>query len=155
MKKIILCLCLCCLYAQLNAQDSTKYNFNFNHIALSVTDPARSVAFYTKLFQWKEITKRTALQGIRWISMGEGKELHLISILKEKAMLNKAVHLSFATTQIDAFEKKLLALKIPFSDWPGKSGSVQMRADGVKQIYFQDPDGYWIEVNNDPGKIIE
>ena len=25
---------------------------------------------------------------------------------------------------------------------------VQTRADGVKQIYMQDPDGFWIEVND-------
>jgi lactoylglutathione lyase len=23
------------------------------------------------------------------------------------------------------------------------------RVDGIKQIYLQDPDGYWIEVNDD------
>jgi len=26
---------------------------------------------------------------------------------------------------------------------------VQLRPDGIQQIYFQDPDGYWIEVNDD------
>jgi lactoylglutathione lyase len=25
---------------------------------------------------------------------------------------------------------------------------INIRADGVKQIFFQDPDGYWIEVNS-------
>jgi catechol-2,3-dioxygenase len=24
-----------------------------------------------------------------------------------------------------------------------------VRPDGVKQIYFQDPEGYWIEINDD------
>jgi catechol 2,3-dioxygenase-like lactoylglutathione lyase family enzyme len=26
--------------------------------------------------------------------------------------------------------------------------AVTTRPDGIKQIYFQDPDGYWIEVND-------
>jgi lactoylglutathione lyase len=24
-----------------------------------------------------------------------------------------------------------------------------VRVDGVKQIYFQDPDGHWLEINDD------
>jgi len=28
-------------------------------------------------------------------------------------------------------------------------GKISARPDGIKQIYFQDPDGYWIEVNDD------
>lgn len=27
-------------------------------------------------------------------------------------------------------------------------GKVTLRSDGEHQIYFQDPDGYWIEVND-------
>ena len=38
-------------------------------------------------------------------------------------------------------------MKIVYSDWPGKSNTVNVRPDGVKQIYLQDPDNYWIEVN--------
>ena len=28
--------------------------------------------------------------------------------------------------------------------------SPQVRSDGVRQIFIQDPDGYWIEVNDAP-----
>jgi catechol 2,3-dioxygenase-like lactoylglutathione lyase family enzyme len=132
----------------LHAQDSTRFNFNFNHIALSVKDVNRSVEFYTKVFQLKEIINRSAIEGIRWISLGEGKELHLISIVKEPVTINKGVHLALATKNIDAFEKRLIAMKVAYSDWPGKPNTVNIRADGIKQIYFQDPDGYWLEVNN-------
>jgi catechol 2,3-dioxygenase-like lactoylglutathione lyase family enzyme len=37
---------------------------------------------------------------------------------------------------------------IPFSDWPGEPNKITTRADGIQQVYFQDPDGYWIEVNS-------
>ena len=30
----------------------------------------------------------------------------------------------------------------------GDSKSPTVRPDGVSQIYFQDPDGYWLEVND-------
>ncbi len=34
-----------------------------------------------------------------------------------------------------------------FDDWTGKKNRIQHRSDGVDQIYIQDPDGYWIEIN--------
>ncbi len=39
-------------------------------------------------------------------------------------------------------------MKIAYSDWPGTPNKVNIRADGMKQVFFQDPDGYWIEVNS-------
>ncbi|MDZ7615081.1 MAG: hypothetical protein U5K51_16340 [Flavobacteriaceae bacterium] len=38
----------------------------------------------------QEITNRTAWDGIRWFSMGEGKELHLISVLKEPVSIKQS-----------------------------------------------------------------
>ena len=38
---------------------------------------------------------------------------------------------------------------VVYEDWAGKKGSITLRVDGVHQIYFQDPDGYWIEINDD------
>jgi lactoylglutathione lyase len=147
MKKILLLIlgvtCANFLFAQ-----STQFNFAFNHLALSVKDVNRSVEFYQKVFQLKEITNRTKAEGIRWVSLSEGKELHLISTLKEGVTINKAVHLALTTQHLDEFMKWLDENKITFSDWPGTPHSVNKRADGVKQIYLQDPDGYWIEVNN-------
>ena len=74
--------------------------------------------------------------------------MHLISIIKEPVVNNKATHISLAARNIDAFVKLLIALKIPCSDWPGKPNTVHIRKHGVKQIFFQDPDGYWVEVND-------
>lgn len=33
------------------------------------------------------------------------------------------------------------------ADHPGKPNTVNMRAGGARQIFFQDPDGYRIEIN--------
>jgi lactoylglutathione lyase len=148
MKKIILFATTLVFSVMIKAQDSIAFNFTFNHMALSVKDVKASVDFYSKVFQVKEITNRSAIEGIRWLSLGEGKELHLISVIKENVTINKAVHLAFTTMQFDAFVNRLKELKIEFSDWPGKPNTINTRADGVKQIYFNDPDGYWIEINN-------
>jgi lactoylglutathione lyase len=40
-------------------------------------------------------------------------------------------------------------MKIPFSNVAGEMNTFTLRVDGVKQIYFQDPDNFWIEINND------
>ena len=129
-------------------QDKTSFNFTFNHLALSVKDVDHSIDFYKKVLTLKEITNRSKIEGIRWLSLGEGKELHLISILKDPFTINKAIHLLLTTPNLDSFAKRLDILKIAYSDWPGAPHTINTRADGIKQIYFQDPDGYWVEVNN-------
>ena len=32
----------------------------------------------------------------------------------------------------------------------GVEREISLRADGVRQVYFQDPDGHWIEINDAP-----
>ena len=127
---------------------TTSFDFLVNHQAISVKDVDKSAAFYSKVMGLSEITNRTGMPGIRWFSFTEGKELHLISTIKEPVQINKAVHIALTTAQFDAFVKHLDDLKIPYSDWPGTVGKISIRADGIKQIFFQDPDGYWIEVNS-------
>lgn len=133
------------LFGKVNAQN---INFTFNHIALSVKNLDESASFYATVLQLQEITNKTKMEGIRWFSFGEGKELHLISFLKEPVTINKAVHIALTTSNFDAFVKVLETKKILYSDWPGIPNKVNMRADGIKQIFFQDPNGYWIEVNS-------
>lgn len=88
------------------------------------------------------------MAGIRWISLGDGKELHLISTIKDDFKINKAIHMALSSPNFDAFVQLLTEKKIPYSDWPGIPQKINIRADGIKQIFFQDPDGYWIEVNS-------
>ena len=146
MKKIILLLILFSFLNQIQAQE--KFGFTFNHIALSVKSLEQSATFYEEVLQLQEITNKTKIEGIRWFSFGEGKELHLVSIIKEPVVTNKAVHFALTTPNFDGFVNKLETKHIPYSDWPGILNKVTIRADGIKQVYFQDPDGYWIEVNS-------
>ena len=148
MRKIITLVSAVTFSLLLYAQEAIQFNFTFNHMALSVKEVNASAGFYKKVFQFTDMPNRSAIEGIRWLSMGEDKELHLISIVKEPVTINKAVHLAFNTQQLDAFIKHLDELKIEFYDFAMKAHTVNIRADGVKQIYFKDPDSYWIEVNN-------
>ena len=136
------------IFGFLQAQDTATFNFAFNHLALSVKDVDRSAEFYKTVLKLQEITNRSKLEGVRWFSLAEGKELHLISILKENISINKAVHLALTTSKFDAFVARLEKMNISYSDWPGVNHKVNIRADGIKQVFFQDLDGYWIEVNS-------
>ena len=147
MKKLSLLLVLLTVISTLNAQDSS-FNFSLNHVALSVKDVNASADFYAKVLKFNEITNRTKNPGIRWFSIEEGKELHLISIVKENVTINKAVHFALTTSNFDAFVKALVNIKVEYYDWALTAHKISIRADGIKQIFFQDPDGYWIEVNS-------
>ena len=125
------------------------YSFSFNHIALSVKDVDKSVDFYQKVLQLKEIPNTASNSKTRWLAMGNNKQLHLISRPNAEIKTNKAVHFAFATTDFNAFVNFLEEIQIPYSDWRDTPNKDYIRKDGIRQVYFQDPDGYWIEVNND------
>jgi lactoylglutathione lyase len=147
MKKLTFLLLFSLLFSgTLSAQET--FSLKMDHVALSVKDLDRSVDFYTNVLKLQEITNLTRKEGIRWISLGDGKELHLVSTIKEPVTINKAVHLAFKAVNFDGLVKVLENRNITYSDWPGELHKINIRADGIKQIYFQDPDGYWIEVNS-------
>ncbi|KAB8154383.1 VOC family protein [Kordia sp. TARA_039_SRF] len=123
--------------------------FIFNHIALSVKDVATSIAFYQKVFQFKEIKNTASTSKTRWLAIGEGKQLHLISRPNAEIKINKAVHIAFTTDDFEGFATFLNEENIPYSDWRDTPNKDYVRDDGIRQVYFQDPDGYWVEVNDD------
>ena len=80
--------------------------------------------------------------------MSDNTEIHLTES-DEKIRIPKGVNVSFSTNQLIEFINLLITEKVPFEDWFGEKTTTTTRSDGVKLIYFQDVDGYWIEVNND------
>ncbi len=148
MRKILLLLITFSFTVFIQAQDTGEFNFTLNHLALSVKDVNRSADFYKKVLTLQEITNKTKIEGIRWFSLAEGKELHLISTIKDSVTINKAVHLALTTSNFDALIKIFDKMNFAYSDWPGTPNKINVRADGIRQVFFQDPDGYWIEVNS-------
>ena len=148
MRKAIIIAISILFFCSVYGQSPLNLNLSFNHLALSVKDVNKSADFYKNVLGLQEIINRTKMDGVRWFSLGEGKELHLISLLKDTVIINKAVHLALTTNSFDELLKTLSANKILYSDWPGTPNKVNIRADGIKQVFFQDPNGYWIEVNS-------
>jgi lactoylglutathione lyase len=56
------------------------------------------------------------------------------------------VHLAFRVSS--DFMTHLDQMQVKYRNFKSNEKSVTQRPDGVKQVYLQDPDGYWIEVND-------
>ena len=94
--KFLLPVIFCCICTgSLWGQSQENFALKLDHMALSVKNLEKSVDFYKNVLKLSEITNLTKKEGIRWVSLGEGKELHLVSTIKEPVMINKAIHLAF------------------------------------------------------------
>lgn len=121
--------------------------FTFNHLALSVKNVEESVDFYQRILDLEEIPNTASNSQTRWLSLGEGKQLHLIPRPEFQIVVNKAVHLALQTDNFNAFRKQLEFYNITYTNWKDTGKDAYVRNDGIQQLYFQDPNGYWIEVN--------
>jgi len=149
--RLILFITMLLICLRMNSQQKSGLQLTFNHLALSVKNLDSSAAFYAEVLNLKEISRESRSEGVRWFSLGEGKELHLISeqYYKGKSVFtNKAVHMALTTTHFQQLLDILDSQNINYGDWDGVVKKVNLRSDGVRQIFFQDPDGYWIEVNS-------
>ncbi len=121
----------------------------FDHFALLVSDLGRAATFYQEVIGLREIENATQQKHIRWFSLGGERSLHLIESTDAATLSrHKSVHLALTVADLDSFMKKMHRSEQYFENWQGVADSTNLRPDGVAQIYFQDPDGYWIEVND-------
>jgi lactoylglutathione lyase len=144
--RFIVSLCLMVLVHL--AASSQKASPVLNHIALHVQDLKRSTEFYQQVVQLDTIPEPFRDGKHTWFGIGPGSQLHLISGALSITP-DKHTHLCFSTPSVERFIQNLDRLNVPYEDWSGKKKAITTRVDKVKQIYFQDPDGYWIEVNDD------
>lgn len=119
------------------------------HIAVYVQEIERSSEFYTKVFNFREI-EEPFKDGLHvWLNIGNNLSMHIIQAPWEPVTINKNNHICFSVPDMVSFISNLNKLNIEYGDWPGNKGKINVRPDGVQQIYIQDPDGYWIEINNE------
>lgn len=120
-----------------------------NHVAISVYDLAKATAFYRDIVGIDTMPEPFHDGKHTWFKVGEHAQLHLISGAKEITQHDRASHLCFSVPSVDDFVKRLNEHNIPFINWVGEKQKVNVRVDGVKQLYIQDPDNYWVEINDD------
>lgn len=120
-----------------------------NHIAFYVKDLKTSTDFYMTVVNLDTIPEPFHDGKHTWFSVSDNSHLHLIQGAKTVTTHDKNTHLCFSVPSVEEVIRKLKARGIPYENWPGKQNEITTRVDGVKQIYFKDPDGYWLEINND------
>ncbi|GMQ29037.1 VOC family protein [Algoriphagus confluentis] len=120
-----------------------------NHIAVHVTELKRSMDFYQHVLSLQEIDEPFKDGLHAWYDIGGGASLHLIEAANHPKEKSKTNHLCFSIPDMAAFVANMKARNYPFESWAGVKGEITNRVDGIKQIYIQDPDGYWIEINDD------
>ncbi len=129
------------------ASPAAAQQTRINHIAFTVKDLGKSSQFYRQVLELDTIPNpfKDALH--QWLNIGSGASLHLIQGSRIPVSV-KDSHLCFSVPSVVAMAEKLRKAGIAFESWTGEKGQWTNRADGVKQIYLQDPDGYWLEVND-------
>ena len=133
------------LYAQ---SEATKQKAVLNHIAVYVVDLKISTAFYQKIIQLDTIPEPFHDGRHTWFAIGPTGHLHIIQGAKDFSVHDKNTHLCFSVASITEFTKLLETNHIEYENWAGQKMQVTNRVDGVHQIYFKDPDGYWLEIND-------
>lgn len=139
-----------CFPAISNAQN-TGSNTNqpvFNHFALCAKNLRKTADFYSTVLQLQKIHHPFNDTLHVWFKIGEGIALHVIQGDCPASRHDIAIHLCFSVPDFDAFIKRLDRLNVKYGNWTGEPKKIQLRADNVRQLYFQDPDGFWIEVND-------
>lgn len=119
----------------------------FNHAAVCVHDLKKSTDFYHTVIELQEVPNPFNDGAHTWFSIGPHLQLHVIQ-RDCNPTPNKNIHMCFSVATLSQFTAHLDKLSVPYTNLKGDSKEPTLRIDGVKQIYLQDPDGYWIEIND-------
>jgi hypothetical protein len=62
--------------------------------------------------------------------------------------VEKGTHIAISAMDFDEVLTHLRQQNVAFSDFRGTAGAVNVRPDGMRAVFLQDPNGYWIEIND-------
>ncbi|MBI3474326.1 MAG: VOC family protein [Acidobacteria bacterium] len=119
----------------------------FDHDAIHVRDLAKSAEFYEKVIGLEKIAEPFKDGRHVWFRVGDHSQLHVISGATELSAQPIDIHFAFRVQSLADFIARLDKMNVKYRSFKGDD-KVTVRPDGVRQIYLQDPDGYWIEVND-------
>jgi lactoylglutathione lyase len=119
------------------------------HVAIQAADIDRSATFYHEAFGLRIIP--TPLQNRRWLDLGNGLALHILDGRTAPKPSNRNEHLALHVNDLATVTAWLDRHHLVWTDLAGKPRTMQLRFDGVRQIYAQDPDGYWLEIGDSRG----
>ena len=110
-----------------------------NHVAIYVKDVEASAHFYQNILELESIPRPAFNFPGAWFRLGKKQELHLIGNRQEEINLHKRHHFALKVGSAKDAEAFLKKKKVSYT-------GPKARPDGAIQIFFQDPDGYFIEL---------
>ncbi len=115
-----------------------------NHVAIHVSDVARSCEFYSRILRLETMPRPAFDFPGAWFRLGTQQELHLIGRTNEPVEpRSRNNHFALQVDDIHAWEEHL---KKSGANFRGP----KPRPDGAMQIFVADPDGHYIELFTPP-----
>ena len=131
------------------AASSEPGPLTLQHATVVLSDFEASMAFYQGILGLEEIPAPFLPERLIFLAVGEGLELHMGEVPGVEIRPSTFNHFALTASDFDGFLDRLREQGIVYSNLGGgEDYYVQTRGDGVRQTFFQDPDGYWIEVND-------
>lgn len=123
-------------------------DYRLDHIALLVRDLDETAKFLTEVLQVRAIPNPMGGTEIRWFEFGNGQRFHIQAGDLSRTHVEKRTHFALSAPDLDAVLDHFRALGIPFSNMKGDLGEVNVRPDGMRAVFVEDPNGYWFEIND-------
>lgn len=120
----------------------------FDHIALHVQDLEKSAEFYRSVLGLEQVPDPFKDGRHVFIRLSPHSELHLIAGGQTDMERDIDVHFALRVASLSSFVTSLQEKHVKYFSTKREEGVVTHRPDGVNQVYLQDPDGYWVELND-------
>lgn len=150
MKTILLLLVIASYNAGVSVAQGnlSDIQFQINHIAISVTDLAESEQFYRDVIGLRQIPEPFKDGKHAWFAIGDG-QLHVIESADRRREYHRTHHQCYSVDDFEAFIERISSNGVTYYDASLNRGKINIRPDGIRQLYIKDPDGYWIEINDE------
>lgn len=136
---------LLALFAPILGQTQVR----INHTAIFVTNVAASGSFYQYVLGLERIADPFQDDQHIWLRTSPTTSMHIIGTAENVKEYFKNHHTCYSVADFDGCLQRLRDKGIAFEDVNGKVGAFSVRKDGIRQIYLRDPDGYWLEINDE------
>lgn len=123
-------------------------DYRLDHIALLVRDLDETAKFLTEVLRIREVPDPMGGTEIRWFEFGNSQRFHIQAGDISRTHVERRTHFALSAPDFDAALEHFRAIGATFSNMAGIAGEVNVRPDGMRAVFLQDPNGYWFEIND-------
>jgi catechol 2,3-dioxygenase-like lactoylglutathione lyase family enzyme len=125
--------------------------YRLDHIALLVRDLDETAAFLTGVLGIPEVPDPMGGGHVRWFEFGPGQRIHIQAGDISATHVEKRTHFALTAADLDKTIARFRAEGVPFTNFAGEPGAINVRPDGMRAVFLRDPNGYWFEINDFEG----